>query len=153
MSDAPDSLSPLPPIIQRGLWAVSATAALSLTTTAALSLYLIYRIVTVKTSANSRVSRYSVLLLNLIFADFIQAVGFAFNIHWLRYDAIIDGSAACLSQGKPKVQTANPILRELRVCHKLTSFLMRRMVLHSRRCRCCYVHHLHGRASLRGHRL
>ncbi|SMR41548.1 unnamed protein product [Zymoseptoria tritici ST99CH_1A5] len=99
MSDAPDSLSPLPPIIQRGLWAVSATAALSLTTTAALSLYLIYRIVTVKTSANSRVSRYSVLLLNLIFADFIQAVGFAFNIHWLRYDAIIDGSAACLSQG------------------------------------------------------
>jgi hypothetical protein len=80
------------------------TAAVSFVSTAALALYLSYRILTIKTSANSRVSRYAVLLLNLIFADLLQAIGFSLDIHWLRNNAIIAGSPACWSQGETRYQ-------------------------------------------------
>lgn len=92
------TLTPLPPVIHRGLSAVTAFGLLSLISTAILFAHLLYRLVTWKHREYGRVNQYVALLLNLIFADFQQALGFVLNLQWLKDNGIFALTSTCWTQ-------------------------------------------------------
>ncbi|KAI5359171.1 putative G protein-coupled receptor GPR1 [Septoria linicola] len=92
------SLEPLPPVIHRGLSAVTAFGLLSLVTTAVLFVHLAYRLMTWKHRAYARVNQYVALLVNLIFADFQQALGFVLSLQWLKDNGIFALTSTCWTQ-------------------------------------------------------
>ncbi|KAK4543399.1 hypothetical protein LTR36_005542 [Oleoguttula mirabilis] len=95
----PGTLSPLPPILQRGLIAVSFFGFLSFLTSVALFLRLAYRLVTWKRKTQARVNQFIILIFNLVFADIQQSVAFLLNAQWLRENAISVHTPICRAQG------------------------------------------------------
>ncbi|KAK5114252.1 hypothetical protein LTR85_010317 [Meristemomyces frigidus] len=95
----PGTLSPLPPILQRGLIAVAFFGFLSFLTSIALFLRLAYRLVTWKRKTQARVNQFIILIFNLVFADIQQSVAFLLNAQWLRDNAIMVDTPTCWAQG------------------------------------------------------
>lgn len=97
----PTALSPLPPILQRGLLAVSIFGFLSFASTLALSLHLLYKVLFRRSQRQSetRTNQFLLLITNLIIADLQQSIAFLLNSHWLALDAIIPQTPACFAQG------------------------------------------------------
>lgn len=44
-------------------------------------------------------NQYVVLIMNLLIADFLQAVSFLFSFHWIRENAILAPTPSCFAQG------------------------------------------------------
>ncbi|KAK4555289.1 hypothetical protein LTR86_007585 [Recurvomyces mirabilis] len=95
----PTTLTPLPPILQRGLTAVSFFGFLSFLTSVALFARLAYRLITWKAKTHARVNQFVVLIFNLVFADIQQSLAFLLNTAWLRADSIDVHSSTCWAQG------------------------------------------------------
>ncbi|KXT18162.1 hypothetical protein AC579_7689 [Pseudocercospora musae] len=93
------SLSPLPSDYHAGLAVVATFALLSLVSTAALFAYLAWRLTNWKHRGYARANQYVALLINLIAADLIQAIGFALNMEWMRQKAIQVSTPTCWTQG------------------------------------------------------
>lgn len=94
-----ETLSPLPPDSHRGITAVTTFALFSLVATAILFAHLLCRVLTWKRRTHGPVNPYVALLLNLVFADLQQALGFAFGIGWLKDDGIFAPDPMCWTQG------------------------------------------------------
>lgn len=88
-TDASQSLSPLPSVVHRGLSAIATFALLSLVSTAVLFSYLTYHILTRDRRRVAHINQYVVLLINLLLADLIQAIGFSLGLRWLQVDGIL----------------------------------------------------------------
>lgn len=93
------SLSPLPSDYHAGLAVVTSFAFLSMVSTAALFAYLTWRLTSWKHRGYARANQYVALLINLIAADLIQAIGFALNIEWVKERAITVLTPTCWTQG------------------------------------------------------
>ncbi|KAB2580652.1 Glucose receptor Git3 [Lasiodiplodia theobromae] len=99
---APDSasLSPLPPVMTRGLTAVVVFSLLSLVSTAALLTVLARTLLSRwRRKAHGVQNQFIFLIFNLLLADLQQAVAFFINIEWLVRDAIDVQSPSCYAQG------------------------------------------------------
>lgn len=98
---APNSLSPLGPVLHSGLMAPGLLGLLSVVTTLGLLSFITYRMTTWRRHYRTYVgyNQYVVLCMNLLIADFIQAVSFLFSFHWIRKDGIFAPSSACFAQG------------------------------------------------------
>jgi len=93
------SLSPLPGAIHGGLSAIATCALLSLVSTAFLFGYLTYQALLKDGRRIVYINQYVALLINLLFADLIQAFGFMLSLRWLHVDGIMAGTSACWTQG------------------------------------------------------
>ncbi|KXS94705.1 hypothetical protein AC578_3852 [Pseudocercospora eumusae] len=93
------SLSPLSSEYHADISVVTFFAFLSMVSTAALVAYLTWRLTSWKHRGYARANQYVALLVNLIAADLIQAVGFALDVVWLRENAIKVPSPTCWTQG------------------------------------------------------
>lgn len=105
-----NTLRPLPPVLQKGLVAVSTFGLLSFFCSTSLFLYLTYKIITWRLSHQrshqaSSLSRspplnqFIFLIYNLLLADIQQALAFLLNISALRNNAIVVGTSTCFAQG------------------------------------------------------
>ncbi|CAK1360820.1 unnamed protein product [Cercospora beticola] len=92
------SLSPLPPVIHRGLSAITAFGLLSLLSTAVLFIHLVYRLFRRDKSTFPRFHQYLILLINLLFADLQQALGFVLSLQWLADNGIFALTPSCWTQ-------------------------------------------------------
>jgi hypothetical protein len=97
--DSPESLSPLPLVLHRGLTAVAVLGSLSFVTTCCLFVGLACQLVTTRRTLNARIVQFLVLIFNLVWADIQQSVAFALNAVWVYQDAIQAESKTCLAQG------------------------------------------------------
>ncbi|KAF2207543.1 hypothetical protein CERZMDRAFT_50916, partial [Cercospora zeae-maydis SCOH1-5] len=97
--DASKTLSPLPPIIHRGLSIITAFGLLSFLSTAILFLHLVSRLFRRDKTTFPRFHQYLILFINLLFADLQQALGFVLNIRWLAENGIVALSTSCSTQG------------------------------------------------------
>jgi hypothetical protein len=89
MTDASLTLSPLPALVHRGLSAIATIALLSLVSTAGLFSYLVYHVVARDRRRIVHINQYVALLINLLFADFLQAIGFSLSLRWLQLDGVL----------------------------------------------------------------
>lgn len=101
LNEASRTLSPLPPILSRGLVAVSVFGLLSFFASTALFLYLTWRLVTWRWKAgfSQPTNQFLILIYNLLFADIQQAMAFLLNFDSLRYNSIRVGTTTCWAQG------------------------------------------------------
>lgn len=83
------SLSPLPYDIYSGLSVIATCALLSLVSTALLFGYLAYQALLKDGRRIVYINQYVALLINLLFADLIQAFGFTLSLRWLQLDGIM----------------------------------------------------------------
>lgn len=98
--DQTGTLAPLEGVIHRGLTAISISAFLSIWSTVLLFGYICWRLASCKERGQqNHVNQYVAVLLNLVFADLLQAIGFSLSLHWLRLDSITADTAACRAQG------------------------------------------------------
>lgn len=101
----PDTLSPLPSDVRRGLTGVACLAALSLASSGLLFFYLSQRILRqfIRHPKSGRGSphptQFVLLILNLLLADIQQSCAFIINGHWLSVDSVQVGTTACWAQG------------------------------------------------------
>ncbi|KAL1305384.1 hypothetical protein AAFC00_002277 [Neodothiora populina] len=97
----PLSQKPLPDDLRRGLYAPGLLAVLSTVGTVALLSFIVYRMTTWQRHYRTFVgyNQYIVLIMNLLLADLIQAISFLVSFHWIRQDAMLAPSTACISQG------------------------------------------------------
>ncbi|KAG9623068.1 hypothetical protein KCV04_g13024, partial [Aureobasidium melanogenum] len=98
---SPYSLSPLGPVLKGGLMAPGLLGLLSVITTLGLLGFIVYRFSTWRRHYRTYVgyNQYVVLCMNLLIADFIQAVSFLFSFHWIRKNGIFAPTSACFAQG------------------------------------------------------
>ncbi|KAI4743258.1 hypothetical protein E4T50_06340 [Aureobasidium sp. EXF-12298] len=98
---SPYSLFPLGPVLKGGLMAPGLLGLLSVITTLGLLGFIVYRFSTWRRHYRTYVgyNQYVVLCMNLLIADFIQAVSFLFSFHWIRKDGIFAPTPACFAQG------------------------------------------------------
>lgn len=89
MDSSAHSLSPLPGDIHGGLSAIATCALLSLVSTAFLFAYLAYQALLKDGRRIVYINQYVALLINLLFADLIQAFGFTLSLRWLHVDGIL----------------------------------------------------------------
>lgn len=103
MELSPDAstLSPLPPILSKGLIAVSICGLLSFLTSTPLFLYLGFRMLKwrIKNGFAQPMNQFLVLIMNLLFADIQQAIAFLLSADALRHNAIRVGTTTCWAQG------------------------------------------------------
>ncbi|KAI8312899.1 hypothetical protein K4K59_005225 [Colletotrichum sp. SAR11_240] len=103
------TLAPLPTVLQHGLRAVTALAFLSLVSSFALFVYLSGRgalpcevgaqYFGTADQGRKAPNQALVLVINVLFADVLQACAFFLNIVWVIEDRITDESPACWAQG------------------------------------------------------
>ncbi|EME38493.1 hypothetical protein DOTSEDRAFT_99908, partial [Dothistroma septosporum NZE10] len=93
------TLSPIEGDIRRGLQAIATAACFSIGSTMFLFGYLSWRMLTWKQRGYAHVNQYVAILLNLVFADLVQAIGFSLSLHWLQGNSITAGTSACWIQG------------------------------------------------------
>ncbi|THW86162.1 hypothetical protein D6D18_07583 [Aureobasidium pullulans] len=98
---SPYSLSPLGPVLKKGLMAPGLMGLLSVVTTLGLLTFIVYRFSTWRRHYRTFVgyNQYVVLCMNLLIADFIQAASFLFSFHWIKKNGIFAPSSACFAQG------------------------------------------------------
>lgn len=96
--NAKTSISPLPPVLFKGLTAVSFFGLLSFVCAFTLLVRLAYRLVANRRSRLHR-NQFFILIVNLLISDVEQSVAFFLNIEWLRTDSVRVGSHTCWTQG------------------------------------------------------
>lgn len=91
------SLDPLPPNIKQGLIAISTLAMISIVTTGGAIMFIVMRLFDKHNyqSAPLRFNQSIILILNLLLADFQQALSFVLSIHWVTKNAILAPTTAC----------------------------------------------------------
>ena len=96
-----DTLSPLPPVLQRGLVAVAFCGLLSLLTTGSLFAYLTFRFGCWywKGQLSQGANQFVVLIYNLLFADIQQALAFSITTSYLASNGIKVGTTTCWVNG------------------------------------------------------
>lgn len=101
LSEEASTLSPLPPILSKGLIAVSLCGLLSFIASTGLFLYLTYRIIDwrIKNGYSQPLNQLLVLIYSLLFADIQQAMAFLLNFDSIRNNAIRVGTTTCWAQG------------------------------------------------------
>ena len=94
------TLSPLGPILSKGLIAVSFTGTLSFITSTALFVYLSVKIARwrFKNGFEKSMNQFLVLIMHLLFADIQQGIAFMLNIKSLQHDMVEIGTATCWAQ-------------------------------------------------------
>jgi hypothetical protein len=99
--DAALSIDPLPRNLRVGLIVIATMALLSLTATSVAGVFIIYRISNGKRYQKTplRYNQSLILILNLLIADFQQAVSFILSLHWLYKNAILAPTNVCSAQG------------------------------------------------------
>ncbi|KAA8904407.1 G protein-coupled glucose receptor regulating Gpa2-domain-containing protein [Sphaerosporella brunnea] len=98
----PATIDPLPSAtIRPGLIVISTMALLSLIATSCAATFIIYRVSNGKQYQKTplRYNQSLILILNLLLADFQQALSFCFSLHWLYKNAIIAPTGVCSAQG------------------------------------------------------
>jgi len=95
------TLEGLPRVLSRGLVAVSFFGLLSFLSSAALFLFLTWKIVRwrLKSDGQTPINQFLFLIYNLLFADIQQALAFLLNISHLRQNSIVVGDTTCWAQG------------------------------------------------------
>jgi hypothetical protein len=94
---SPETLSPLPDELTRGLSVVSAFGFLSFFLSTTLLCRLAWRLI--RGTEKTRTNQFVILIFNLILADVQQSIAFMLNAEWLRKDAIDVGASSCWAQG------------------------------------------------------
>ncbi|PNS16006.1 hypothetical protein CAC42_4407 [Sphaceloma murrayae] len=97
----PFSLAKLPPELEKGLAAPALMGLLSLISSFCLLCFLFSKFFAWKKSAKTYLSynQYLILFINLLVADFQQALAFVISFHWMQMDSILAPSPACFAQG------------------------------------------------------
>ncbi|KAF8251361.1 hypothetical protein K440DRAFT_595976 [Wilcoxina mikolae CBS 423.85] len=97
----PHSLDPLPAHIRTGLNVIAVFAFLSLIGTGGAIIFIVYRLSNkIKYQPSPlRLNQPLILILNLLIADFQQALSFSFSLHWVHRNAILAPTTACNAQG------------------------------------------------------
>jgi hypothetical protein len=97
----PLTLDPLPAHLRPGLIVIATFAFLSLISTGGAIIFIVYRLSNKKKYQPSplRFNQPLVLILNLLVADFQQALSFSFSLHWVHKGAILAPTTACNTQG------------------------------------------------------
>lgn len=90
------TLTDIPQHIHRWLRAVVVLSFLSFVSSITLLVLLSYRLIKWHTKAK-RTNQFAVLIFNLLIADVQQSLAFLLNIEWLREDAVVVGTATCVS--------------------------------------------------------
>lgn len=100
-ANASTSLFPLPPVLFRGLTAITVFGFLSFISSSGLFLLLGARMLKWKRTARSGqpMNQFIVLILNLLLADIQQSTAFVINTVWLIDNRITVGSRTCWAQG------------------------------------------------------
>ena len=98
---SPDTLDPLPSILQHGLLAVSSLGLLSLFSSTALLSYLSYKFFTwrLRGDLGKGCNQFLLLIFNLLLADIQQATAFVLTLVWLEENRIDAKSATCFVEG------------------------------------------------------
>lgn len=94
---SPETLTPLPDELTRGLSVVSAFGFLSFFLSTTLLCRLAWRLI--RGTEKTRTNQFVILIFNLILADVQQSIAFMLNAEWLRKDAIDVGTSSCWAQG------------------------------------------------------
>ncbi|CCX11462.1 G protein-coupled glucose receptor regulating Gpa2-domain-containing protein [Pyronema domesticum] len=97
----PKSLDPIPSHLRAGLAVIATFGILSLITSGGAITFIVYRL-TNKKKYQAIPLRYNqplILILNLLIADFQQALSFIISIVWLKKNAILAPTDACAAQG------------------------------------------------------
>lgn len=94
-------ISPLPSLQRNGLIVVATLGLLSLLSTVSLLSFFAYRFVFWKRYYKRYIgyNQYVVLMINLIVADFIQALGFIVSLRWIAKDSLHASDPSCFLQG------------------------------------------------------
>lgn len=97
----PYSQAPLPVELHRGLYGTGLLGLASTMASLALLTFIVYRMTTWQRHYRVFVgyNQYVVLIMNLLIADFLQAVSFLFSFHWIRKNAMLAPSTPCFAQG------------------------------------------------------
>ena len=107
LSEASQTLYPLPPVLSHGLVAVSTFGLLSFFCSTSLFLFLTYRLLRWQftfsraggPSTKPALNQFLFLIYNLLLADIQQAIAFLLNISALRTNSITVESPTCFAQG------------------------------------------------------
>lgn len=95
-----DTLTPLPPVLSKGLIAVAVCGSVSLISTFSLIAYLTYRVVSWRLKGNTQpTNQVFILIYNLLLADIQQGLAFTLNISSLQRNGIFVGTRLCWTQG------------------------------------------------------
>jgi hypothetical protein len=92
------TLPRLPSEVHPWLRALVILAFLSFVSSIALLALLTYRVLRWRIKAK-RINQFAILILNLLWADTQQAIGFLLNVEWLRLDSIVVENPICGAQG------------------------------------------------------
>jgi hypothetical protein len=92
------TLPRLPSEVHPWLRALVILALLSFISSITLLALLTYRVLRWRIKAK-RINQFAILILNLLWADTQQAIGFFLNVEWLRLDAIVVENPICAAQG------------------------------------------------------
>jgi hypothetical protein len=95
------SLDPLPSVLQHGLIAVSSVGLISFMSSAALLLYLSYKLFSWwrRGDLDNGCNQFLLLIYNLVLADIQQALAFSITLVWLRENKIDAHSTTCFVEG------------------------------------------------------
>lgn len=95
------TLSPLPPVLSRGLIPVAFFGFLSFFFSISLFFFLTYRLISWRRKSGSQATtnQFLVLIYNLVLADIQQSMAFLLNVSSLREDALLVGTRTCWAQG------------------------------------------------------
>lgn len=98
---APYSLDPLPNQFRNGLIAPGVAGLLSAASTLVLLVFIMYRLISWRKHYHTFIgyNQYVMLVLNLLLADFMQAMAFVISWHWISKDYIRAPTPACFAQG------------------------------------------------------
>ncbi|KEQ74463.1 hypothetical protein M436DRAFT_25434, partial [Aureobasidium namibiae CBS 147.97] len=97
----PESMSPLPSALKKGMLVPGTIGLLSAASSIGMLLFIIYRFLTWRAHYKTFVgyNQYVALIINLLCADLMQGVAFMFSYHWVFTDGIVAPSVKCTSQG------------------------------------------------------
>lgn len=96
-----DTLSPLPPILHRGLTAVSFFGYLSFVCSTTLFVFLTYKLISwrIRGQARKGYNQFVILIYNLLMADIQQSIAFLLTSRWLAENKINVGTSTCWAEG------------------------------------------------------
>ena len=95
------TLDPLPPVLKRGLIAVSFLGFLSFVSSSSLLFYLTHKFVMwrLRGQASKGYNQFLLLIYNLLIADIQQSLAFLLTLRWLAEDKIDVQTSTCWAEG------------------------------------------------------
>jgi hypothetical protein len=95
------TLDPLPPVLKRGLMAVSFLGFLSFVSSSTLLFYLTHKLIKwrLRGQACKGYNQFLLLIYNLLIADIQQALAFLLTVRWLADDKIDVRTSTCFAEG------------------------------------------------------